>query len=326
MTPHVTLTLQPAVADSLDGLDALLLACHRLAVEDVGRVEPPFDADSLVLLAGLAFAAYQFDPADNHAWDVEYPGAAWRVQALEVDNYGALEALAGHLDVGPRLYVRPKLTEAVALVQHELEAGRRVIAQGNDGRVALVTALQVAGRRTERAGAAGCEAIAPSWELRAEVVADAMLDVRALVVVRPGHEGVRASRSHVLQRDVLAFGAAHAERKHELWAPDELFYATGRRALARTASLFAGDETCVEWARTWCTRTAWRRRTGAPALTGWADALDAGSPWWAAVEGGSDVLRSLAARLSREASVLDEAAGEGEPQVCAGLISGIARD
>lgn len=308
----------PVVAGG-PGLSGLVAAIDPL----LPRQNDAIPLDASVLLAGLAFRAYELEPADNHALDVVSPEKIWAADAIDVDNYGALEALGGHFAVGPKTYRAPKLAEAFALVFHELEAGRAVVAELRGG----TRWAHVVGVKSSKKSARLPDSSATLPPLAYEIVADAAVApaIASLTVVRPLPTGAAAGASFALQHDVLTFGRRHLRQKHELVHHAELFYATGVRAFSRfatLAALHAPPAGLLAHVESWLAEKAWSRRAGARGAAHWAAAIDAHSPLWRTPAGGSAALRRLAAALADSANALERALAATEAAARAEAISG----
>ena len=107
------LVLQLAFGGLTTGAIYALVAPRPLliadAVNSVGPIAADFDEDGAADLLGkplplaeamgfsaAAFRAYFFTPDDNHAYHEDFPGAEWLEDTLELENYGAYEALSAH--------------------------------------------------------------------------------------------------------------------------------------------------------------------------------------------------------------------------------------
>lgn len=221
------------------GADGLVRAIHQL--------RPNLPLDQARVLSGLAFRTYQLTPDDNHAYDTQYGDLRWRWETLAMENYGILGALTVHLDRELRLYPTMRPIDALALTRYEFDLGRSVIGRlrGKGGEYVVLTAVETEKDRYDAPDGGDSEFVVESTDAGrfpdGDLVADSML------VARPQPEPIPESRRAVLERDVLTFAERHAESKRELNFTEELFYASGLRALDVTAELVSAAEDSPEW-------------------------------------------------------------------------------
>ncbi len=260
-------------------------------------------------LSGAAFRAYFFTPDDNHGWAHDHPDVLWQHDALVVDHYGALEALGTHAGVDVRVYDRLGVRDAVALLRHELGAGRPVLAalDAELTRWGRVRALRIRDVGVEDATAPEGEAISVPVYAGADEP-----PVFALAPVRPAPERASDRRRHLLQRDVLGYVAAHARSGRELYHRDEVFYAAGARAMQVAADLLdtapaTPDAAFDTFFDAWLSELARARLAAAAFFDAWAEGCACGDEAWYPLDPAA--LRGAGAAWHHVAAAIDEALG-----------------
>lgn len=225
------------------GADGLVRAIDSLA--------PGLDIHGARVLSGVAFRTYQLTPDDNHAYATEYGETPWRWETLAVENYGILESLSVHLDRELRLYPSMRPIDALALARFEFDSGRNVVGRLRHcgGEYVSLVAVETENERYDAPVGGETEFIVESTDAKrfpdGPDVADAML------VARPQPEPITDRRRAVLERDVLEFAGRHASSKRELNFGEELYYASGHRALEVTADLIRSTEPTDDWCAYW---------------------------------------------------------------------------
>ncbi len=257
------------------GADGLVRAIHQLH-----GVLPLAECR---VLSGVAFRTYQLTPDDNHAYATQHGDLRWRWQTLEMENYGVLESLTVHLNRELRLYGNMRPVDMLALAKFEFEQGRSVIGRvrGRGGEFVELVAIDSPKGRLEAPAGGEIEFATETEDPKAFPVGAEIVD--ALLVARPQQEPIPESRGRVLRDDVLVFAGRHSESKRELNFKEELFYASGLRALDVTASLVEAAVDSAEWRSywaAWATDLAAARAAAAEFFDGelgkaYADAADA---------------------------------------------------
>jgi hypothetical protein len=208
-------TLQEKIRDFLD-----------LVPDDGLSLSKP----EVLALSGAAFRTYVFVPDDNYNWTEVHPDQTDRVDALEVDNYGAFEALRVHTGWARREWNLKQASDLFALVKTETEAGRPLLRYGKDGKRALVTGIEreryEASLVLERDGETETLSLG-SLKEGEEVLQRA----GKLVTVREDRVDSEARRQRALTRDLLVWIARHHHCKKELAYDKDAYFAAGRRAM-----------------------------------------------------------------------------------------------
>lgn len=225
------------------GADGLVRAVDSLA--------PALDIHGARVLSGVAFRTYQLTPDDNHAYATEFGRSPWRWATLAMENYGVLESLSTHLDRELRLYPSMRPIDALALARFEFDSGRNVFGRlrHRGGEFVALVAIETGKERYDAPSGGDADFMIESTDAKrfpdGPEIADAML------VARPQPEPIPDRRRAVLERDVLEFASRHAESKKELSFGEELFYASGHRALQVTSDLIRAVEPSEDWAAYW---------------------------------------------------------------------------
>ena len=292
------------------GADGLVRAIHRL--------QPNIALDRIRVLSGLAFRTYQLTPADNHAYATQHGDLQWRWETLAMENYGILESLTVHLNRELRLYPSMRPIDALALARYEFDLGRSIFGRvrGRGGEYALLTSVETEKERYDGPDAGDSDFVVESTDAKrfpaGEHIADSML------VARPQREPIPESRSGVLERDVMKFAGLHARSKRELNFGEELFYASGLRALDVTADLIVDAEDSPEWREyfdAWCSdlrdaRTSAARQFGGDVGTAYQNVADAVPTLHADFDWSDRLAREHVAGAMRELEAMEELALE----------------
>jgi hypothetical protein len=243
-------TLQEKIQDFLD-----------LVPEEELSLSKP----EVLALSGAAFRTYVFVPDDNYNWAEVHPDEVDRVDALEVDNYGAFEALRVHTGWARREWNLKQASDLFALVKTETEAGRPLLRYDEDGTRALVTGIERAGYDAslfiDRDGESKS---IPLGSLKdAEQVIER---AGKLVTVREDRVDSEERRRRALTRDLLVWIARHHHCKKELAYDKDVYFASGRRAMLTMAQRLldqAKSEDDYPYYKVWLSEVLEARRAAA---------------------------------------------------------------
>lgn len=293
VVPHAT-----PPAPGLRGLVDRLGELARIGRDDDERLDPAY----LLGATGVAQRVYQFTPDDNHAWRTEHPGAEFDRCALDVDSFGAVDAISAHAERSIRRYTPKKRAERWALAKHELDDGRllTVDLQGFDAAAGRVVGYREGDEVVQR-GHALMDAV--DGDL-IEVVFDAILEdpaddepqITTMWTVRPADAPVPERRRHAVQRAVLGFAREHLRTRKELHHEAEVFVASGLRAWGITAELLGERGAAVradsdrraelvDWLTVWTEDVRAGRLAASTWARAWQTALKSGDTRWAPVDG-----------------------------------------
>ena len=227
--------------------------------------------------SAAAFRAYFFTPDDNHAYRDDFPGVEWLEDTLELENYGAYEALSAHTGSDIRLYDRLKCEPLLRLVRHELAAGRPLLLTDP---LTMLTKV-VVGVGDLRLSLANVDAIEESFEAD-----DDLAQRLGLSALRPTERPFTYRPDH-FRRVALGWSGEHLNTKHELFHQLEIFVGSGARALELAAACCeaqwgngaAGNPAFASFFPAWVEELAWARALALDYLTDWAaEALAAAEP------------------------------------------------
>lgn len=225
------------------GADGLVRAIHHLH-----GVLPLAECR---VLSGVAFRTYQLTPEDNHAYASQYDDLLWRWNTLAMENYGVLESLTVHLNRELRLYGNMRPIDLFALAKFEFEQGREVIGRvrHHGGEFVELVAIDSPKGRVEAPSGGDIDFTVGSEDPKAFPAGLEIVD--SLLVARPQPEPIPPSRGRVLREDVLVFAGRHAQSRRELNFGEELFYASGLRALDVSGALVESAADSEEWRAYW---------------------------------------------------------------------------
>ena len=245
------------------------------------------DLDELRVLSGVAFRAYQLTPDDNHAYREVISEREWSWGSVSMENYGVVESLGVHLRRDFRFWRTPRPVDLLAVLKHELSAGRGALGciageerewvwiHDLDGRQGLLEAPPLPHAGTGSAPATNASGTLEIASLESfDDDAPVLLDV--VLTVRPGVDEIPESRARALRDDVLRFAGRHATSRRELNFQEELFYASGLRAYAVSAELLTDRWVAAESAafrvfwRTWLRDLREGRRSAARVFGAWS--------------------------------------------------------
>lgn len=187
------------------------------------------DVEQLIALSGAAFRSYELVPADNYNWASVASDRDWRYDSLDVDNYGAFEALAVHTGWARRVWTVQKLPDLLGLVRGENDDGRKP--------------LRYVGDSTERVVGIDRDGLSLSLVVesldgvqRSEVLGsikepeDLLAKVGVLVTVREEAVDSQERRQAAVLRDMLHWIPKHHGCVKEIAYDKECYFASGRRA------------------------------------------------------------------------------------------------
>lgn len=211
------------------------------------------DAEHLIACSGAAFRSYEFVADDNYNWATTAKERDWRYESLDVDNYGAFEALAVHTGWARRVWSVQKLPDLLGLIRSERDEGRKP--------------LRYVGSETERVLGIHREGFDLSLLIesldgvaRSEMLGSIkdpkgfLARVGVLVTVRPEVVDSQERRRAAILHDMLRWIPRHHGCVKEIAYEKDCYFASGRRAtlsfaqsLLRTGSSQRVDDYQRRW-------------------------------------------------------------------------------
>lgn len=231
--------------------------------------------------SAAAFRAYFFTPDDNHAYRDDFPGVEWLEDTLELENYGAHEALSAHTGTDIRRYDRLKRDPLLQLVRHELSAGRPLLITDP---LTMLTRV-VVGVGDLRLALSSVDGIEESFD-----PSEGACERFALSALRPTERPFTYRPDH-FRRVALGWSGEHLTTRHELFHQLEVFVGSGARALELAADCCeaqwgvgpGGNPAFASFFPAWVEELAWARALAIDHLTTWAaEAIGAEAPLTAA--------------------------------------------
>lgn len=264
--------------------------------------------------SAAAFRAYFFTPDDNHAYREDFPGVEWLEDTLELENYGAYEALSAHTASDIRLYDRLKREPLLQLVRHELGAGRPLLL--TDPLTMLTSVVVGIGdlRLNLQPVEAASESFDPDDDHCLRLALSALRPTERPFTYRPDH----------FRRVALGWGGEHLNTKHELFHQLEIFVASGARAIEVAAATCeqqwgqgpGGNPAFTSFFTAWVEELAWARTLAVDYLAGWAaEALAQESPMTSAAALAPVI--AAASATAAETAAAKTALLSGDPAGCA---------